>query len=122
MTLRRMPSHGDWVRLGEDAPREVAFGVIGRFWAGQTTWKQISAGEFATFDRPGFAKIACSFSLRPYGAVRTLVTYEARTKGTDPASSRAFLRYWRGVSPFVGVVLRSMLSVIDDEARRSRQP
>ena len=57
------------------------------------------------FDRPGFAKIACNFSLRPYGDWHALVSYECRTKGTDPGSTRAFLRYWRALSPLIGFVL-----------------
>jgi hypothetical protein len=51
-----------------------------------------------------------------YGSHRTLVSYEARTAATDPASRRAFLRYWRVVSPGVGVVMRSLLRVVAREA------
>jgi hypothetical protein len=38
MRLADMPTHGDWVLLGEDPPREIAFGVVGHFWAGETVW------------------------------------------------------------------------------------
>ena len=78
-----MPTHGDWVLLGEDSPHEIAFGVIGRFWAGETVWAQIHASDFEAFAEPGFGKIACNFSLRSYGADWTLVTYECRTLETD---------------------------------------
>jgi hypothetical protein len=112
MRLADLSSHGEWVLLGEDPPHEIAFGSVGRFWAGETAWEQIDADGFAAFDRPGFARIACDFSLRPYGSDRTLVSYECRTQATDPASRRAFLRYWRALSPFIGVVLRSQLRVV----------
>lgn len=112
LRLADMPTYGDWVLLGEDPPHEIAFGVIGRFWAGETAWEQIDADEFASYDRPGRARIACNFSLRPYGSGQTLVTYECRTKGTDPESTKAFLRYWRALSPFIGIVLRAQLRVI----------
>jgi hypothetical protein len=118
MRLAGMPAHGDWVLLGEDPPREIAFGAIGRFWAGETVWQQIDAGAFANFDRPGLGKIACNFSLRPYGDGRTLVSYEARTAATDEVSRRSFLRYWRALSPFIGVVMRSQLGVVADQAAR----
>jgi hypothetical protein len=118
MRLAEMPSTGDeWVRLGENPPHEIAFGAIGRFWAGETKWETIDASEFAGFDRPGFAKIACNFHLQPGSAGTTLVSYECRTRATDPASRKAFLRYWRPLNPFIGIVLRSVLRVIEREAR-----
>ncbi|HKG01885.1 MAG TPA: hypothetical protein VKB03_01780 [Conexibacter sp.] len=110
MRLADLPANGEWVLLGEDPPHEIAFGAIGRFWAGETVWEQISAARFATFDRPGLARIACDFSLRPYGDGRTLVSYEVPHAGDRPESRRAFLRYWP--SPFVGAVLRSQLRVV----------
>lgn len=119
LRLAAMPSHGDWVLLGEAPPHEIAFGAIGRFWAGETVWEQIDASAFATFDRPGLGKIACNFSLRAYGPEHTLVSYEARTAITDRASRRAFLRYWRALSPFIGVVMRSQLRVVAGEAART---
>lgn len=112
MRLADLPAHGEWVLLGENPPHEIAFGAIGRFWAGETVWEEVDATRFATFDRPGFARIACDFSLRPYGAQRTLVSYECRTQATDDAARRAFLRYWRALAPFIGVVLRSQLRVV----------
>jgi hypothetical protein len=121
MRLAEMPARGEWVRLGEDPPHEIAFGAVGRFWAGETAWEEVGAEEFEAFDRPGLAKIACNFSLRPYGAERTLVSYECRTQATDASARRAFMRYWRPLSPFIGVVLRAQLSMIQttlEEASR----
>ena len=117
LRLDEMGTKGDWVLLGTDRPHEIAFGVVGRFWGGETEWEQIEAADFAKFDRPGFARIGCNVSMRPYGEGRTLLSYEARTLATDDASRRSFLRYWRVVSPFVGFIMRSMLRVIEGEAR-----
>jgi hypothetical protein len=117
MRLGDMPEHGDWVKLADDPPRELAFGVIGRFWGGETVWEAIDAADFAAFERPGFAKIACSVSLRPYGSVRTLVSYEARTQALDAESRAAFLRYWRLVRPGVAIVMRAFLQAVAKEAR-----
>jgi len=119
MRLADMPERGEWIRLGEDPPHEIAFGAIGRFWTGETEWETISSGEFEAFERPGYARIGCNFSLRPYGAAQTLVSYECRTQATDDGARRGFLRYWRPLSPFIGVVLRSQLHVIANEASRS---
>lgn len=122
MRLADMPTSGEWVLLDEDPPHEVSFGAIGRFWAGETAWDEIDAAEFASFDRPGRARIACSFTLRPYGDRATLVSYECRTKGTDAASTKAFLRYWRALSPFIGVVLRTQLGVVAARASDTGSP
>ena len=92
--------------------------MIGRFWGGETAWKEIDASAFTPFDSPGYAKIACILSLRPYGEPRTLLSYEARTLATDDSARRAFLRYWRLVSPGVGIVMRSALALIAREVRR----
>jgi hypothetical protein len=118
LRLADMPERGEWVSLGSDPPREVAFGVIGRFWGGETSWEQIDAAEFASYTEPGRARIASNFSFRPYGEERTLITYETRTQATDLASRRGFLRYWRVASPLIGIVLRSMLRVIARNAER----
>jgi hypothetical protein len=116
MRLADMTEHGEWVLLGEDPPHEVAFGAIGRFWGGETAWEQIDAGTFSAFDRPGYARIGCNFSVRPYGAEHALVSYECRTQATDNDARRAFLRYWRPLSPFIGVVRRAQLGVVATEA------
>jgi hypothetical protein len=50
------------------------------------------------------------FTARPGG--QTLVEYECRTQATDAPSRRAFLRYWRALSPFIGIVLRAQLRAI----------
>lgn len=42
--------------------------------------------------------------------------YEARTQATDDVARRGFLRYWRPLSPFIGVVMRSQLRVVADSA------
>jgi hypothetical protein len=113
-----LPLRGEWVTLGQEWPREIAFGAIGRFWAGDTKMLKTDASVFRFFDAPGFAKIACHFWFRPLGNGQTLVTYESRTRATDAASRRAFLRYWRVVSPFVGVVMRATLATIERNAKR----
>jgi hypothetical protein len=115
LRLADMPEHGDWVKLADEPPDEFAFGVIGRFWGGETVWETIDADHFVAFDRPGFAKIGCSISLRPYGTARTLVSYEARTQALDPGSRAQFLRYWRVVRPGVAIVMRAFLHAVAKE-------
>lgn len=117
MRLRDMPTRGEWVRLAERPGHEIVFGAVGRFWAGETEWRTIDADAFTACDEPGIARVAAAFSLRPYGDGAVLVSYECRTTATDAKSRAAFLRYWRPLSPFIGIVLRAQLHGIDQFAR-----
>lgn len=60
---------------------------------------------------------ACSVSLRPFGSMRTLVSYEARTQALDADSRAHFLRYWRAVRPGVAIVMRAFLAAVAKEMR-----
>ncbi len=116
MRLENLADQGEWVGLGREDGVEIAFGAVGQFWGGRTEWRAIAAADFAGFAEPGYAKIGCNLSFRDYGD-RTLVSYEARTVATDAAARAAFLRYWRVVSPFVGVVMRGTLRLVDHTVR-----
>ncbi len=116
MRLRDMQTEGDWIRLGENPPNEIVFGVIGRFWSGETVWEQTTPAGFREFERPGFARIACNFSLRACGDHRTLISYECRTQATSPDARKGFMRYWRPMSPFIGMVLRAQLRLLARKA------
>ncbi len=104
-----------WLTLGENPGHEVAFGAVGRFWTPVIEWRDVSAAEYASFDEPGWGKIAANFSLRPYGAA-TLVSYECRTVTADPASRRRFLRYWWLIRPVVGHIMRATLRTVKADA------
>lgn len=108
-----------WVGLGEVQGREIVFGAIGKVWQPDIDWKPVAADEFAAFAEPDYAKIAAGFSLRRYGRHRTLLSYEARTAGTDDGSRDKFLRYWWLVRPFVRVVMRAAVTTARDLAQES---
>jgi hypothetical protein len=105
-----------WIPLAEERGREMAFGTLGRFWEPNITWRTVPPDEFASFAQPGWGKIAASLSARPYGGERSIASYEARTSLTDEESRIRFGRYWRMVSPFVGVMMRALLA---DVGRRA---
>ncbi len=121
MRLRDLPFTGEWVQLGAQKPNEFAFGAVGRFWSGETSWACIAATEFARFRRDGYARIGCHFLLEEQPDGTTLLTYEARTSATDPYSRTAFLRYWRVASPLVGLIMRATLADIAHEAEEMIQ-
>ncbi len=104
-----------WVPLAEERGEELVFGVVGKFWQPSITWLPVPSDRFASFDEPGWGKIAASISVQPYGRERSLMTYEARTRMTDEASRAKFHRYWKLMSPFIGFVMRALLK---DVSRR----
>jgi hypothetical protein len=118
LRLTDLQATGEWIRLGETSS-EFAFGVVGRFWGGETRWASTSAAEFARYSEPGYARIGCHLHVTPIEGGRTLLSYEARTHATDTGSRRAFLRYWRVVSVFVGIVMRSTLRVVRDSVHET---
>lgn len=111
-----------WTYLGERQNREVAFGAVGKFWQPTIEWRDVAAADFRGFDEPGWGKIAANFSVVPYGAAATLLTYECRTVTTDPESRRQFLRYWWLVRPFVGHIMRATLRQIRTNAEAPSMP
>ena len=105
-----------WLLLGERPGREIAFGAVGRFWKPVIEWRAVPLTEFPTFAEPGWGKIAANFSVLPYGADSTLLSYECRTVTTDSESRRNFLRYWWLIRPFVGHIMRATLKQIKSNA------
>jgi hypothetical protein len=91
LTLSGMSDCGQYVLLGEDPPREVAFGMIDRFWGGETDWVEFEASEFRTFSRPGLGESpATSPSASTEPAGRSPPTKPARRRPTRPRAGRSW--------------------------------
>jgi deazaflavin-dependent oxidoreductase (nitroreductase family) len=110
----------DWILLGEEPSVEIVFGQIGRPWkpVGASTGPSVEQAGFAAFDQPGFAKIAFSLRVQPYGATSSIVTMDTRIVLTDPQSRRRFTHYWKFVGPFVRLIDRMTLRLLGAELRR----
>ncbi|MGZ4435959.1 MAG: hypothetical protein ACXVW7_20405 [Trebonia sp.] len=118
--LADLPSEGEWVQLGEDPGREIVFGAAGRFLSGPIQWERINRETFASFEAPGSARIAANLAVHPYSPGRVLLTYETRTAATDARARRGIRRYWRLLSPFIGIVLRGVLHGVKKRVETSR--
>jgi hypothetical protein len=105
-----------WVGLGEEPGLELVFGAVGDFFHGDFDWKAVEPDDLPGFDEPGYGVIVAALTTVPFGDARCVVSYEARTRCTDPESRRKFLRYWRLTSPFIGVVMRAALRTIAERA------
>ncbi|HEX2188634.1 MAG TPA: hypothetical protein VHG51_07025 [Longimicrobiaceae bacterium] len=109
---------GGFTLLGERPGEELLLGLVGRFWRADGGIVRVAAEEWRAWERPGYAKAAWSFSLRPGAGGAVHLATETRVRCTDEASRRRFLRYWRVVGPFSGLVRREMLRAVAKAATR----
>jgi hypothetical protein len=117
LTLDRMLEHG-FVLLGERPGRELALGVVGRFWTPGGERVPVDAEGFRAFDRAGYAKVVWDFRLAPEAGGATRLSTETRIWCLDPGSRRRFGRYWLVVRPFSGLIRLVLLRAVAQEATR----
>lgn len=100
--VRDLPARG-WLLLGERPGVELACGRISEAWKalGGDPEHPVTAEDFAGFAEPGFAKIAESTVVMPYGTRACVLTLESRVALTDEDSRRLFRRYWLAAGPFI---------------------
>ncbi len=113
-TLEDMLALG-FIILQDEPPRELVFGLVGRFWGLNPSIEKIDTTEFKSFDRPGHAKVAANFLVRPQGDGRCLVSTETRILALDDAARRRFRCYWGLIRPFSGLIRREWLRIIKQQ-------
>ncbi|WP_282784331.1 MULTISPECIES: hypothetical protein [unclassified Nocardia] len=118
--VRDLPEHG-WMLLGERPHSELVFGTVTKPWRalGGEPEKPVTAENFAGFDEPGFAKMAESTRVSPYGAHACILTLETRVAATDEDSRRRFQRYWRLTGPFIELIRPAVMRALE---RKLSQP
>ncbi|OOK82993.1 hypothetical protein BZL30_1503 [Mycobacterium kansasii] len=82
----------------------------------------MTADSFAGFAEPGFAKLAETTRVTPFGAHACILTLETRVVSTDEASRRRFQRYWRATGPFIGWIRPAVMRALDRQLGRSPSP
>lgn len=99
-----------WIKLGERPGAELTFGLVSKPWepVASVPTEPVTAERFAGFNEAGFAKIAESTRVDPYGERFSIVTVESRVCLTDVNSRRRFRRYWVLLGPFMRL-MRPML-------------
>lgn len=117
--LRDMVGLG-WTVLGETPGSEMVLGQVGRPWkaVAASTGSPMTPQRFVSFDGPGFAKIATSLRVDPYGNRSSILTMETRVAVTDEASRRRFRRYWLLVGPFSALIRRTTMRRLAADLRR----
>lgn len=129
MRLRDLPSipmsDGGWILLGERPGREIALGLVGKFWRPVIEYAPIeSAEQFRTFNEPGFGKTVYDLEIHAADEHRTLLSGVMRTATTDEHARRWFRRYWAlgigsGAHMLVGALLESVRRTAE---RKSHDP
>jgi hypothetical protein len=116
--LKNMVGLG-WILLGETPGSQMVLGQVSRPWKAVATSNgaPLTPQQFVNFDRPGFAKIATSLRVDPYGNGACILTMETRVASTDDGSRRRFRRYWLLAGPFSALIRRMALRLIAADLR-----
>jgi len=113
-TMRRR----SFVLLGERDGREIALGIVGRFWTATGQRMTLDADAFRAFESPGYAKVVWDFRVIPAGDGATRLSTETRVLCLDAPSRKRFRLYWRVIRPFSGLIRIMMLRAVAREATR----
>jgi hypothetical protein len=124
LTLRdsaRIPAgEGGWVLLGERPGREIALGLVGKFWRPVIPYASVAPESFRRFAEPGYAKTIYALGVRPLDANRTMLSAVMRTATTDEHARRWFRRYWTfGVGPGAHVLVNALLDVVREDVEQA---
>lgn len=101
---------GGFVRLAEEAPRELVIGtiVVAPPGARGTLTPQVFRDPLP----PGFALATMNFLVRPDGPGHALVSTETRVFANSASSRRRFAAYWRIIYPGSALIRRMWLRAI----------
>lgn len=93
--LTSSPERPGFQLLVDEPPSELAVAAIGKVWQRDIPFVHVrTAGEFAAFEEPGFAKVAWAIRVTPH-VMGTHLELEVRVDTTDDESWRRFRRYFR---------------------------
>jgi len=107
-----------WAVLAQEPGREIVLGAVTQPWKSDVKFRALPPDEFATFDEPGFAKIAWTIRAEPLGPTTSRFYTETRVATTDADARKRFRRYWTMVSPGVRLIRRESLRVVRADAER----
>ena len=106
-----------FVILAEVPDDEIVIGVAGRFWRPDGgRYLDLTAGDFTSFARAGYAEAAWNFKLRTESSTYTVLSTETRIKCFGRAAVWKFRFYWSLVSPFSGLIRKAILKQVKTEA------
>jgi hypothetical protein len=111
---------GGWVPLGEVPDREVAAGLVGKFWKGDSAIDRLTTEQFASEPPPDRVKIAIDYELAPL-AGGTRLTAETRIRDPrEKSAARRFHVYYALIRLGIPIVVGSGLRAIKRHAERAQ--
>jgi hypothetical protein len=113
---------GGWVMLGIRPNREIALGLVGKFWRPVISYAQVTTDQFRTFSDPGYAKTVYALAVKELETNRTLLSGTMRTATTDEKARRWFRRYWTlGVGSGAHVLVQGLVDLTKEVAESERE-
>lgn len=113
--IKNRPPFGldNFILLGRDADREIAFGLLGKFWKPDYGLVAVHGPEeFHRFGELGVAKLVLNLSTQIMGDGRTRLATETRVFCNDRKSTMYFTPYWWLIRPISGLIRRRLLARI----------
>lgn len=112
----------DFTLLERDGDRELAYGLIGRFWrAGYDLIPCADGPAFLACQDSGAARLVINFAIAPQPDGQLLLSTETRVYCPDRASLLRFAPYWALIRPVSGWIRRRMLAGIAQGAQARPQ-
>lgn len=109
----------DFTLLGRDGDREVAYGLVGRFWRSDYGLKRLSSA--VEFDQvQDLPKLVLNFMVNPLEAGHCELSTTTRVWCPDAVSQRAFAPYWYLIRPVSGLIRKRLLTRIKEHSRAHR--
>jgi hypothetical protein len=116
-----------FVKIDEQVPREIVFGMIvpgsiGRVWkkSSELNFTPPTPQEFFSFKNPDFLWVVANFMVQDSDTRGTVIlSTESRTMGLSPQARKSFAPYWRFIRPWSGLIRRMMLR---GAKRRAEKP
>jgi hypothetical protein len=114
--MSRMIGNG-FVKIDEQVPREIVFGMIvpgsiGRVWK-KTSGLNVTpatAQEFFSFKNPDYLWVVANFMVQDSDTLGVVVlSTESRTTALSSQARKSFTPYWRFIRPWSGLIRRMML-------------
>ena len=103
-----------FVRLADDAPRELVIGTVVVAPAG--TRGRLTSEVFQRTLPPGFALATMNFQVTPDGPDASVVSTETRVFANSAGARRRFAVYWRLIYPGSAIIRRMWLGAIERRA------
>ena len=107
-----------WGVLAMVPGREVVVGAVTKPWEADVVFRPLPADEFASFNEPGYVKIAWALRADPLGATRSIFRTETRALATNASARTKFRRYWSLLSPGIIAIRWAALQPVKAEAER----